>query len=142
MALLLLVTTTPFFKMIKAFRALHMPKLLANMIMFTYRFIFVLLDEMERMKLARIARGYKGGKSLLDRRAFATISSTIGMTFVRSNQRATNIYDALLSRGYDGEVRTLGKLKAGPRDALLATTFGVVVLMTTMLELGVLQWRI
>jgi len=142
MALLLLVTTTPFFKMIKAFRALHMPKLLANMIMFTYRFIFLLIDEMERMRLARKARGYSRGKNLLDKKAFETISATIGMVFVRSNIRANNIYDALLSRGYTGEIKSFGKLKAGPRDAILALAFGLVTLISIMVEMGVVQWTI
>lgn len=142
MALLLLVTTTPFFKMIRAFRALHMPKLLANLIMFTYRFIFVLIDEMDRMKMARKARGYAGGRSLLDKKALGVLSATIGMIFVRSSIRATNIYDALLSRGYNGEIKTLGRLSARPRDLALAFAFVAVTSLAVMLELGVVQWTI
>jgi len=140
LALLLMVTTTPFFKMIKAMRWMHIPKLMASLLMFTYRFIFLLLDEMDRMRLARQARGFTGGRSLLDKRALRTIANTIGMTFVRANARATNIYDALLMRGYSGEIRDFERLKTKPRDVIFAVCFGMVVALTLSVELGVLTW--
>lgn len=142
LALLLMVTTTPFFKMLRAMRALHIPKLIASLLMFTYRFIFLLLDEMERMRLARKARGFSGGRNLLDRRALKTLSNTIGMTFVRANARATNIYDALLLRGYVGELRTYEKLHAKPRDAAVGACFALTVALIIMVEKGVLPWTL
>ncbi len=142
LVLIVLVSTTPFFKMLGAFRSLHMPKVMANLILFTYRFIFLFLDEMERMRTARIARGFNGGRSLLDRRAFKTLGATIGMTFVRANARATNIYDALLSRGYSGEIRSFEKSRAGPRDALLVGAFACVGLLAILLETEVVAWTL
>ena len=87
LALIVLVSTTPFFEMMSAFRWFRMPKLLANLMLFTYRFIFVLRDESDRMKMARKARGFSGGRHILEKRAFQTISNTIGMVFVRSSQK-------------------------------------------------------
>jgi cobalt/nickel transport system permease protein len=95
---------------------------------------------MERMRMARRARGFKGGRSLLDRRALGTISATIGMVFVRSNQRATNIYDALLTRGYSGQIRTMGKLKVRPRDAALAMAFVSVGSLAVLIQTEVIPW--
>ncbi len=106
-----MIATTPFFDTLRALRWFKVPPLICNLVMFTYRFIFVLLDEMGRMRLARKSRGFTGGRSLLDKEAFKTISYTIGMVFVRSNVRAGKIYDALLSRGYSGEIKTLTMLK-------------------------------
>jgi cobalt/nickel transport system permease protein len=142
LVLLVLVSTTPFFKMMGAFRALHMPKLMANLILFTYRFIFLFLDEMERMRTARMARGFDGGRSLLDTRAFKTLGATIGMTFVRANARATNIYDALLSRGYSGEIRSFEQSRTRPRDAFLLGAFACVGLMAIILEMKVMIWTL
>ena len=142
LALLLMVTTTPFFKMIKAMRWMHIPKLMASLLMFTYRFIFLLLDEMDRMRLARQARGFTGGRSLLDKRALRTVSNTIGMTFVRANARATNIYDALLMRGYSGEIRDFENLRMRPRDVAFAACFTLVVALTITIELGVMTWKL
>jgi len=142
LVLIMLVSTTPFFKMMGAFRALHMPKVMANLVLFTYRFIFLFLDEMERMRTARIARGFTGGRSLLDKRAFKTLGASIGMTFVRANGRATDIYDALLSRGYDGEIRTLEGSKAKPMDTILVGAFACVCLLAILLETEVIAWTL
>lgn len=142
LALLLMVSTTPFFDTLRALRWYRVPPLMCNLMMFTYRFIFVLTDEMDRMSMARKARGFSGGKSLLDRNAFTTISNTIGMVFVRANQRAGHIYDALLARGYSGEVKTLTILKARPRDAGLILTYGLVISILVMMQLGVEIWAL
>jgi cobalt/nickel transport system permease protein len=142
LVLLVLVSTTPFFKMMGAFRALHMPKVMADLILFTYRFIFLFLDEMERMHTARMARGFNGGRSLLDARAFKTLGATIGMTFVRANARATNIYDALLSRGYSGDIRSFEKGRTRPRDAVLVGAFACIGLMAILLEMKVMTWTL
>jgi cobalt/nickel transport system permease protein len=140
LALVVLIASTPFFDTIRAFRWFRMPRLLATLILFTYRFIFVLLDEIGRMRMARRARGFSGGTSLLDKNAFTTLSNTIGMVFVRSQARASMMFDALLIRGYDGEVRTLTKLKARARDLAFILPFAIIGAMAVMLQLGVAPW--
>ena len=136
LALILLTTTTPFFEMMAAFRWFRMPRLLTNLILFTYRFIFVLQDEAARMKLARKARGFTGGRHLFEKQAFRTLSSSIGMTFVRSSQRGSDMFDALLMRGYDGEIRTLKRPKVHLRDGFLAITFSLICLAAILVQNG------
>lgn len=140
LALLLLISTTPFFDMLRSLRWFRVPPLICNMLLFTYRFIFVLLDEFDRMMMARRSRGFSGGRSLMDRSAFATISNTIGMVFVRSNQRAGRIYDALLGRGYSGEIRTLTVLRARGRDVAYGACFAMVSIVLIGMQLGVIEW--
>ncbi|HHT74659.1 MAG: cobalt ECF transporter T component CbiQ [Methanomassiliicoccaceae archaeon] len=137
-----MVTTTPLFDVIKTLSWYRMPRLLISLIMFTYRFIFVLLDEMERMKMARIARGHTGRGSLLSREVFRTLSYTIGMIFVRSHKRAVNMYDALLSRGYTGEVRTGEWMKVKGRDAALAAIFFLVGSLSVLTQVGLINWTL
>ena len=141
LALILLTTTTPFFEMMAAFRWFRMPKILTNLILFTYRFIFVLQDEAARMKMARKARGFTGGRHLFEKQAFRTLSSGIGMVFVRSSQRGSDMFDALLMRGYDGEVRTLRRPKIHGRDAVLALAFGLACLVSISMQNGGVVWR-
>jgi len=140
--LVMLAASTPFFMLLGGLRALKMPKLLVNLVMFTYRFIFVLMDEMARMRTARRARGFTGGKNLTDKLAFRTLSNTVGMTFVRASSRATLIYDALLARGYSGEVRSMSRLHARPMDAAFVGAFAGVALFAAMLETGVISWML
>ncbi|OPY32539.1 MAG: Energy-coupling factor transporter transmembrane protein EcfT [Methanomassiliicoccales archaeon PtaU1.Bin124] len=142
LVLLVLVSTTPFFDTLRALRWFRVPPLMCNLMMFTYRFIFVLLDEMGRMRLSRKARGFTGGKSLLDRSAFTTLSNTIGMVFVRANDRANHIYNALLARGYNGEVRSATPLKAKGRDVVFAIAYLISATILVAAQLGVLHWTL
>ncbi len=141
-ALLILVTTTPFFDLLKALRWFKVPWIISSLILFTYRFIFVFIDELERMKLARKARGFSSKGSLLNGDVLKVISYTIGMVLVRSNKRAGRIYNALLCRGYDGEVRTLNKMKLRPRDAAFASAFGLMAVISLGFQIGVLHWTL
>ncbi len=136
-ALMLLITTTPMFDLLKAMRWFHFPALMSSLLLFTYRFIFVLIDEMERMKMARKARGFTGRGSLLSRDVFKTLSYTAGMVFVRSNARAMNIYNALMARGFTGEVVTLRRFKARPADGAFGAMFVCVSVIAIMLQMGV-----
>jgi cobalt/nickel transport system permease protein len=140
LALLLMIATTPFFDTLRALRWFKVPPLICNLVMFTYRFIFVLLDEMGRMRLARKSRGFTGGRSLFDKEAFKTISYTIGMVFVRSNVRAGRIYDALLSRGYSGEIKTLTLLKVKARDAAMGLLYVSLSIFLIASQQGVVPW--
>ncbi len=141
LALIMLTTTTPFFEMMSAFRWFKMPKVLTNLILFTYRFIFVLQDEAARMKMARKARGFAGGRHLFEKQAFRILSSSIGMIFVRSSQRGSDMFDSLLMRGFDGEVHTLRKPKVHPRDGALALVVGLACVTSILIQNGVIAWR-
>ena len=142
LALLLLVSTTPFFELLKALRWFRVPMIVSSLLLFTYRFIFLLLDELERMKMARTARGFNGGRSILHKDALRTIAYTAGMVLVRSNARAGNIYDALLSKGYTGEIRTLNGLRVSPRDAAFAVSFFAVSILAISIQIGVIAWTL
>jgi len=138
--LMLLVFTTPFMDLLWTLRWFKVPSLLSDMIMFTYRFIFVMLDESERMRQARKARGFHGGRSLLDRDAFKVISNTIGMIFLRSYRRANRVYVALLARGYDGQVRSVTTFRVHGKDAVLALGFVIIGAWTLALQTGWYIW--
>ncbi|MCG7841067.1 MAG: energy-coupling factor transporter transmembrane protein EcfT, partial [Methanomassiliicoccales archaeon] len=121
-------------------RWFRMPMILSNMIMFTYRFIFVMLDESERMRLARRSRGFQGGRSLLDREAFKVLSNTIGMLFLRSYRRASRVYVALLSRGYDGTIRGVTSFRLKSRDAAFSLAFVIIGTLTLSRQMGWYLW--
>lgn len=100
---LLLVNTTPFEELLAAMTRLGVPKLLVATLGFMVRYVFVLLDELARMRRARRARTFA-------RRPFADwrqAASLVGMLVVRSYERAERVYWAMLARGFDGTVRSL-----------------------------------
>jgi cobalt/nickel transport system permease protein len=109
--LIMLSSSTPFFDLLKASQRLRVPKLMITLLMFLYRYIFVLTEEYQRMRMAQKARGRKRGKNLFDRKGMHTISQTAGMVLVRAYQRGVRIYDALRSRGYSGDIKTLTQMR-------------------------------
>lgn len=109
-AAILLVATTQFPDMMHALRHLRVPQILVAVVSFTYRYLFVLSDEVTRMLRARDARsarlpGYNSGGSLLWRARIA--GNIVGQLFLRSYERSERIYNAMLARGYRGHFYTL-----------------------------------
>jgi cobalt/nickel transport system permease protein len=107
---ILLVATTQFPDLIHAFEHLRFPRVLTTIIAFLYRYLFVLTDEAYRLLRAREARSaglpdIKRGGSLSWR--IKTTGNMAGQLFLRSYERSDRIYNAMLSRGYTGHLRTL-----------------------------------
>ena len=117
-----------------------MPKIFLGLLMFMYRFIFLLREEMHRMSQARKARGFRGGKHLFDREGFRTISYTIGALLVRSSERGNRIYDGMLTRGYDGNIRTLNPMKFSTLALMFVVLLSFVSLALLLGDWGVVAW--
>jgi cobalt/nickel transport system permease protein len=111
-AAILLASTTPFPELLAAMRAVGIPRLIVAIFGLMWRYMFVLGDEGMRLIRARTARssisnqaGLRSGRNLAWRASIA--GGMAGNLMVRSLERSDRIYFAMLSRGYDGEVRTL-----------------------------------
>jgi cobalt/nickel transport system permease protein len=65
---------------------------------FMLRYVNVISDEMERMKVARESRGFIA-KGIKDWKVIATAASAL---FIRSYERGERVHLAMLSRGYTG----------------------------------------
>ena len=107
---ILLVAVTEFPKIVHALTHLRVPAILTTIISFLYRYLFVLVDEVLRMLRARQARsaaaaGLRSGGSVAWRARIA--GHMAGQLFLRSYERSDRIYNAMLSRGYKGELMTI-----------------------------------
>ena len=133
-AAVLLTSTTPALSLLSALRSLKIPEILVTVVLLMYRYLFVLVEEAQRMLRARAARsasvGPNAGGSLIWRAKGA--GSMAGSLFVRTLDRSERIYMAMLSRGYDGDIRQqftapLGKLAVG-QMAFSATLFATIAI--------------
>jgi cobalt/nickel transport system permease protein len=109
---ILLASTTPFPDILLALRAFRLPRLLVAIIGLMWRYLFVMADEALRLIRARQARSsesldaqYRHGGSVVWRARVT--GGMAGSLFLRSLERSDRIYMAMLSRGYDGEIRAL-----------------------------------
>jgi cobalt/nickel transport system permease protein len=131
--LILLTSTTTFSNILKALEHLKMPRVLVMIMSFMYRYIFVLTDEVMRMKQARDSRNFgEGGRRLWQIR---TVGNMIGTLFIRSYERGERVYAAMVARGFDGHSRTLNRLYFRPADVYFIIALGVVLTLITLLNL-------
>jgi len=96
LAMLLLANTTPFAELLRVLRTLRVPALLLTTLGLMYRYLFVLVDEAQRMRRARASRTF------VERRRWTwwTTATVIGQLFVRASERAERIYAAMCARGW------------------------------------------
>ncbi|MFC2066117.1 cobalt ECF transporter T component CbiQ [Chloroflexota bacterium] len=126
LSLILLTSTTKITDLLKGLEQLHMPRVMIMILSFMYRYIFVLVDEVMRMRQARDSRNF-GGSRLWH---LKTIGSMTGTLFIRSYERGERVYAAMLARGFDGQCRSLRRLNYGLADACFGTGFGLVIVLT------------
>jgi cobalt/nickel transport system permease protein len=96
LTMILLSNTTPFAELLNTLRRIGFPRLLVTVLALLYRYIFVLIDEAERLNRARESRTF--GESRLQK--WHSLASLVGQLFVRSTERAERIFAAMLARGW------------------------------------------
>jgi cobalt/nickel transport system permease protein len=92
----LLANTTPFTEILRVLKRLHVPWLFVTTLTLMHRYLFVLADESERMRRARLSRTFTPGR----RFQWQALSSVAGQLFVRASERAERIYNAMSARGW------------------------------------------
>lgn len=98
MASFLLMATTSIEDICAALRSIHCPKLLTSLLLLTYRYISVLLEEVAIMTEAYHLRAPKQNGI-----QFSAWGSFVGQLLLRSMDRATALYESMELRGFCGE---------------------------------------
>jgi cobalt/nickel transport system permease protein len=109
--------------LLKGMESLKIPKLAISIVSFMYRFIFLLIDEVERMILAYQSRYFR----LSFKNRIKTLANMIGVLFIRTYERGERIYLAMESRGFKGEVHTYTDLMWKSSDSVALTVFLIVL---------------
>lgn len=119
LAMLVLSSTTPFPALLHGFELLRAPRLLLMIVGLMWRYLHVLGDQAERMRVAREARGWRPRTLWQAREAFG---ATVGALFVRSLERGERVHLAMTSRGYTGGIpaAVTAPLRLSPADAAFA----------------------
>ncbi|VAW84095.1 Transmembrane component NikQ of energizing module of nickel ECF transporter [hydrothermal vent metagenome] len=110
-----------------ALRHLKCPTVFVQMLLFTYRYLFVFMDEMKRMDTAMKARGFV---KKANRATLTILGNFVGTLLVRSFERTERIYKAMLSKGYQGELHTLVVFQSKTSDL---QKMGITLIITVLL---------
>lgn len=98
LASFLLVATTPIEEICRGLRQLHFPKVLTSLLLLTFRYVHVLLEEVSIMTDAYHLRS-PGQRGI----HISAWGSFLGQLILRSMDRAGQLYDSMLIRGFHGE---------------------------------------
>lgn len=98
-AMYFMALSTPAGELAAALQKMHMPKLLAELMHMIYRFIFILTEVHRAMKTAAVSR-----LGDVDFKTSCTVFGQMGGNLLVLSLKKANIYyDAMVSRGYEGE---------------------------------------
>ncbi len=112
---LVLLATAPLHDTLKAAHALHVPGVLVQLAALSYRYVFVLAEEFERLRVALRVRGFR---NRADRRSYQIIGQVAGTLLVRGHERAERVAQAMRCRGFDGQFRSLHTFRTTAADVL------------------------
>lgn len=94
--MVLLTATTRFSDLLGVLWRARVPALLVTTLALMYRYLFVLVEEMERMQRARRSRTFRRDRAA----AWRGSAQVAGQLFVRSSERAERVYLAMCARGW------------------------------------------
>jgi cobalt/nickel transport system permease protein len=142
LAAVVLSLTTAFADMVRAMQQAGLPVELTQVLLLMIRYLELLVDEARSLISAREARSAiatstrRSGGSLLWRARVT--GSMVGSLFLRAYERSERVYQAMLARGFDGQIRTLSRMRP-TRAELVAAAAGMGLVLCTVL-IGHLRW--
>ena len=112
LSMILLMASTHFADFLKTLERSRFPRIFTMILSFMYRYIFVIQDELMKMRLAKESRTVGGSRWLHTK----TLANMLGSLFIRAYERGEKVYLAMCSRGFDGQIRTMQHFRAKRSD--------------------------
>ena len=100
-------------------RKMKVPRIMVSIMFLMYRYIFLIREESRMGQMAINSRVFKKSYYTVNRR----ITYLMGNLFIKSFDRAENIYKSMESRGFDGEFHIT-------RRTSKSSSFGIAFLLT------------
>ncbi len=133
LAAVILSTTTTAREILRGLERLKLPAIMVQIASFMLRYINVISDEMERMKIARESRGFVA-TGIKHWRVLATSAAAL---FIRSYERGERVHLAMLSRGFDGALPSLETPQVTPAQWRTAFALPVIAIAISLIFLAI-----
>ncbi|WP_319522856.1 cobalt ECF transporter T component CbiQ [uncultured Desulfosarcina sp.] len=104
-----------------ALSRLRLPDKMVYLLLITYRYIFVIEQEYQRLIRAMKIRSFRPTTSLHTYRTYAYL---VGMLFVRASERARRVHCAMVCRGFSGRFVSLRNFPPNPLNPFFS--FGAI----------------
>jgi len=122
-----LVLTTPWPQVLKALRSLYVPKEVVMMLTMAHRYIFLLAETAVQMFESRESRRVGILRGREQRRL---VAQTAGVLMSKSIDLSQEVFVAMLSRGYRGDVQVLSERRMMLHDELALGVFVAVAVLS------------
>jgi cobalt ECF transporter T component CbiQ len=119
----LLILSTPWNHVLKSLRVLRIPVVVVVILGMAYRYIFLLIDSARDMLESRRSR-MVGELPGPERRRLAAAS--VGVLMSKTMQLSGDVYSAMLSRGFRGEVYMLDDFRTVALDWIMLCLFAAL----------------
>ena len=131
MASFLLIATTGIERICYALKLLHIPSIIVTQILLVYRYITLLMSEANAVIEAYSLRApnEKGIK-------YKIWGSLIGQLLFRSIDRAGNLYDSMLLRGFNGEFYYASRLNCSVTDYIYLFLWIIIILALRIVNIA------
>ena len=124
----ILSTTTTAREILRGLERLRLPTIMVQIASFMLRYVNVISDEMERMKIARESRGFDATGV----KHWKVIATSAAALFIRSYERGERVHLAMLSRGFDGELPHTESKSVGAKAWFTALVIPTLALITSL----------
>ena len=132
MAFMALVATMTVDTLGHSLNRLQLPDKMVHLLLITYRYLFVIEQEYQRLVRAMKIRNFHPKTNLHSYRTYAYL---VGMLFVRASERARRVHSAMICRGFHGRFISLRSFPPNP----LNPVFGLGIIISLAL-LIMLEW--
>ncbi len=127
----LLTLTTRWNDLLRALRILFVPRLFLLVLAMTYRYLAVLTQIAGDMFVARRSRtvgriSHAGGRGF--------VGGSMGALFGKTLALSEEVHNAMLARGFNGEMRTLSPLRWRPADSAWTAAMLLVALLCVAIQ--------
>lgn len=129
-AVLLLVGTTPLPRLLSGLESLGCPRLLVLLAQFLYRYLFVISEQAQHLRLAAACR--EGNARKNRRSKFHAAAGALAVLFARSYYRAEGIHQAMLARAFAGRFALLNPLRFRATDAFFTAAMAVLLILARL----------
>jgi cobalt/nickel transport system permease protein len=113
--ILVLLATAPLQVSLQAAQSLRVPRIIVLLVQLTYRYVFLLMAELGRMRLALRVRGFRRKSSW---HIYRTVGHVAGVLLVRGAERAERVSQAMRCRGFQGRFHSLAEFHTARKDLL------------------------
>ncbi len=128
-ASIILTSTTPVAEILKGLSRLKAPPIVVAIMSFMFRYLDLIVDDMQRMRTAMTARAHDP-RWLWQAKPIATGA---GAMFVRSYERGERVHQAMQSRGFTGTMPRLDDRSASAREWLTAAIVPTVAIISLVI---------